>query len=303
MGVTVMTVLTLLFRGPAPAVPGPPRLLEFRLPYLAGDREENAANLARHGAPGAPLLIFLPGTGAAPAHYSSFLRTASSVGYSVLGLDYYNLGRSLTRTCGPVAACYGAFQRNRLDGSAPSRFSQVEAENSIVARLRAALSFLRSRDTGGGWTRFLHGSRIAWSRVVVAGHSQGGAHAAFIAHRYRVRGVLMFASPVMTYRGTTTAAWVGTPGRTPVSRMYGLDAVRDVYSRRILPTWAKLGMGSAGTRPARPAPTGAQALLTSLPMGNPRQAHGRVISDHTPRGADGTPQLEPTWRWMLTQLR
>lgn len=279
------------------------RLLQFTLPYLRSEpTDPNALNIARHGAAGAPLLLFLPATNAVPADYTAFLDTASRAGFSVLGLDYFNRGRSLTRTCGPDADCYGRFQRNRFDGSQPSRFSRVDAADSILTRLGAALNYLQRTDPGGDWGRFREGRRIRWSRIVVAGHSQGGGEAAFIAHYYRVRGALMFASPVETF-ADVSANWMQRPGLTPPSRMYGLASVNDMYYPRIIPSWDKLGMGDVGPSQAVPVPTGSQTLLTSLELGTPRQAHGRVVGDRTPRGVDGTPRLEPTWQWMLAQLR
>lgn len=274
---------------------------QFRLPGL-GAGDPNALNIARSGGTGAPLLLFLPATGAVPADYRGFLSTASEAGYSVLGLDYWNHGRSLTNTCGPDAVCYDRFQQNRFDGSDPSRFSRVDVANSVLSRLRGALRYLQRHDRGGGWQRYVDGARIRWSRLVLAGHSQGGGESAFIAHHYPVQGVLMFGAPVETFEDVS-ARWMNRPGKTPVSRMYGLVDVDDLYYERIVASWAKLGMGAVDPSSARPVPTGSRTMLTSLDLGTPRQSHGRVIGDRGPRTASGRPRLEPTWRWMLARVR
>lgn len=308
LGVVVL-LLAACTTGPAPR-PSPSatsngRLFQFRLPYLRADPDDpNARNIARHGAPGAPLLLFLPATGAVPSDYSEFLDTASGLGFSVLGLDYFNRGRSLTRTCGPDVDCYGKFQRNRFDGTRPSRFSRVGEANSILTRLRAAFDYLERHDRAGDWQRFRDddGRGIRWSRLVVSGHSQGGGEAAFISHYRSVHGVLMFASPVETYQDAT-AGWIERPGRTPPDRMWGLDDTGDMYYDRITPTWARLGMGTVDLDDAVPVPTGSRVLLSSLALGTPREAHGRIVGDATPRVADGTPRLAPTWRWMLERVR
>lgn len=277
------------------------RIFQFHIPGLEpGD--PNAVNIARHAGPDAPLLLFLPATGAVPDDYRGFLDAASDAGYSVLGLDYWNIGRSLTRTCGADASCYDKFQQNRFNGSDPSRFSRVDAQNSVLHRLRAALGYLAEHDRHGDWGRFQDGRHIEWSRIVLAGHSQGGGESAYIAHHYRVQGVLMFASPVETFEDVS-AQWMERPGKTPVSRMYGLDDVDDMYYARIVASWAKLGMGTVDPSLAERTPTGSHVMLTSLDLGSPRQSHGRVVGDRGPRGPGGTPVLEPSWRWMLDQVR
>ena len=274
--------------------------LRFRLPYLDGIAPApDFPNLARAADRPAPLLLFLPATGAVPGDYTAFLKTGADAGYSVLGLDYPNLGRSVTRTCLGDARCYTTLQRNRLTG-APSRFSHVSTANSILSRFRGAIHYLERHDPGGRWGRYLEHGRVDWSRIVLAGHSQGGGESAFIAHYYRVQGVLMFSSPVESY-DDVTASWMKDRGATPIGRMYGFDVVGDLYQRRIAGSWRTLGLRTEG-RPV-PVPTGGHAMLSSLPVGNPLQTHGRSVDDRTPRDADGIPTFAPTWRWMLDQVR
>ncbi|MBK4346829.1 BPSS1187 family protein [Lacisediminihabitans changchengi] len=275
--------------------------LRFRLPYLDGIAPApDFPNLARAAARPAPLLLFLPATGAVPDDYRAFLATAAAVGYSVIGLDYPNLGRSVTRTCLGDAKCYTMLQRNRFTGADPSRFSHVTAANSITNRFRATVHYLEQHDPSGRWGRYLQHGHIDWSRIVVAGHSQGGGESAFIAHYNRVQGVLMFSSPVESY-DNVTASWIDGKGATPVSRMFGFDVLGDIYQDRIAGSWRKLGLGTDHDPVA--VPTGGHALLSSLPVGSPIQTHGRSVDDRTPRGANGVPVFAPTWRWMLDQVR
>src|SRR6188768_1362729 len=92
-----------------------------------------------------------------------------------------------------IPRCYGVVQRNRSEGGAPTEFSAVDRQDSSLNRLLMALSHLQQSDQGGGWSRYYSGDSIRWDRVVVAGHSQGGGLSAYIAHRYRVHGALMFS--------------------------------------------------------------------------------------------------------------
>jgi hypothetical protein len=280
--------------------------LSFRLPTVGGQRyTPNARNIAMRTAVGGPLLLFLPATGAVPGNYRSFLDTAQSVGYHVLALDYWNLGRSVAQTCGTDPGCYGDVQANRFDGSHATRYSAIAKSDSIVNRLRHALRLLEVRDPHGQWGDYLSGDRVRWDRVVLAGHSQGGGESAYIAHQYQVNGVLLFASPVAT-DGTVVASWLTRAGRTPSSRYYGFDARGDVYFSRIQGSWTALKIGGAVTAKtvATSVPIGgSHRLVTDVALGTPGQAHSRMISDSGPRTSAGVPVFRPIWLWMLKAVR
>ncbi|MHA7987722.1 BPSS1187 family protein [Rathayibacter sp. CAU 1779] len=286
----------------SPVPSGTGKVLSFKLPYLERDvADPNAQEVAQHVAGDAPLLIFLPATGEVPNDYREYLSTAVSVGYNVLGLDYWNVGKSVTRTCRWHAHCYTMLQQNRYDGTSPSHYSRVDAANSILRRFRAAIDYLDRQDPGGYWTRFLVNGHPDWTDVVLAGHSQGGGESAFISHFHEVRGVLMYSSPVETY-GDVSASWMGSHGATPVSRMYGFDDVHDIYFDRITDSWTKLGMGDPDPATATRVPTGSHVLLSSLDIGDPLESHGHTVSDLGPRTGAGTMTFRPTWEWMLKQV-
>jgi hypothetical protein len=283
----------------------------FRLPPQHGHSlTPNARDFAAPGKPGGPLLLFLPATGEQPSDYKNFLGTAHAVGYHVLGLDYWNRGRSVARTCESDPDCYTAVQRNRFDGSAPSRFSHVRPAGSILTRLQLALGYLTHRDPSAGWGRYLnHGDSddgINWSHIVLAGHSQGGGESAYIAHRFEVQGVLMFSSPVETDHGVA-ASWMAASGATPSSRMYGLDDVHDVFFKRITGSWRVLGLGAFGRADhgAAPIPSAradSHELLSTFNLGTPVQAHGRTVNDSGPVTARGVPRFRAVWQWMLGKV-
>jgi hypothetical protein len=307
MLVAVLAVPTSAIAGDSPALPdgSTTGIVRFRLPSLDRSRlDPNALNIARAAAKPAPLLLFLPATGAVPENYQDFLMTAYSAGYSVLGLDYWNRGKSVASTCGANAGCYTSLQQNRFNGTDPTRFSRVNEANSILHRLRAALDYLKHNNPHGGWDRYLAkgGQSIRWSRIVLAGHSQGGGESAFISHFHSVKGVLMFSSPVETFKDVS-ASWMEKPGVTPASRMYGFDTTGDMFYARIIGSWQKLGMGTASGAAATRTPSGSHVLLSSLYVGNAQEAHDRTVSDGTARNPDGAPVYEPVWKWMLAQVR
>jgi hypothetical protein len=284
-----------------PSTVGP--VLSFKLPYLEHRiHDPNAQDVAQHAAGHAPLLIFLPATGEVPSQYREFLATAVSVGYSVLGLDYWNTGMSVTRTCRGDPRCYTQLQQNRLSGSDASRFSRVGTANSILHRFGAAIEYLQTLDPQGDWGRYLLDGHPVWKNVVFAGHSQGGGESAYIGHLHKLQGVLMFSSPVETF-GDVSASWMDTRGATPPSRMYGFDDVHDIYFTRITGSWRRLHMGDPDPQRASAVPTGSHVMLSSLDIGGPLHSHGRSVDDGGPRTEKGTMTFAPTWAWMLEQVR
>ncbi|MFZ6992153.1 BPSS1187 family protein [Curtobacterium sp. RRHDQ66] len=286
----------------------------FRLGAIDGERlEPNRDDFAARTASDGPLLLFLPATRAKPAQYQRFLTTALGDGYHVLGLDYWNLGKTLSGTCEADPQCYGQVQRNRFDGTRQSEFSTVSPAGSIVSRFRDAITHLDDVDPKGGWGRFVASNEdIAWQDIVVAGHSQGGGEAAYIAHIRPVLGALMFSSPVESL-GPAHAAWMDRPGRTPASRMYAIDDVRDVFGPRIRGSWRVLGLDAPATTggpdgPWRtdtaPPPDGWEphAILTDISVGTPAESHSRTIKDSTPLAADGQPRMLALWQWLLRRF-
>ncbi|GAA4266879.1 BPSS1187 family protein [Frondihabitans peucedani] len=276
----------------------------FRLGLINGtvvkpDARDWAARTVETG----PLLLFLPATGHVPNNYRKFLTVAAEQGYHVLGLDFWNQGKSVAKTCGVDARCYTEVQRNRFNGYGPSRFSKVDEANSVLARLHAALDYLVKHDPDGGWDQYTTDESIHWNRIVVAGHSQGGGEAAYIAHRTRVLGQLTFASPIITDEDTR-ASWLRQKGKTPTSVMYGFDDRDDIYYPRIEASWRELGMGRHPLTARVPVPSATTAktvhtLVTTADIGDPHLSHLRTITDLTPMTSKGRPLFLPVWEWML----
>jgi hypothetical protein len=278
-------------------------MISFPLPQREGERfSPNARNFARSGRAGGPLLLFLPATRAVPSDYREFLDTASSVGFHVLALDYWNRGKSVVKTCAGIPDCYATVQQNRLNGTHPSVWSAIAPRDSIVNRLRAALGHLRQADPSGDWSRYATGNRIHWNRIVVAGHSQGGGQSAFIAHEHRVQGALMFSSPVQSDSGVP-ASWLVKKGATPVSRMYGFVSAHDMYYENVVGSWEAMGMGAPATTDGSLDFGKAHTIVSDVVLGTPDESHLWTVNDGTPRGAHGVPVFETIWKWMLQRVR
>lgn len=261
---------------------------------------------ARTTGPGGPLLLFLPATGHIPDQYVDYLSAAAKSGYHVLGLDFWNLGHAVADECQKDPRCYLDVQRNRFDGSRPDTFSKVDAANSVLGRLGAALAHLKATDPEGGWGDYQGADgRIRWGRIVVSGHSQGGGEASYIAHVFPVQGQVTFSSPIIVDDGID-ASWIGTPSATPPSRMWAFDDSHDEFYDRIRPSWERLGFGADPLVARIPVPAAGaapHALVSTLPLGTPAQAHLRSVDDLTPEDDAGTPLFQPVWEWLLAQAR
>lgn len=280
----------------------------FRLGAVAGaqltpNQDDYAARTVANG----PLLLFFPATGARPGEYRLFLDTAEDAGYHVLGLDYWNLGRTLSGTCTTNPRCYTELQWNRFNGSDSSSYSRVSPAGSITARFRDAITHLEQVDPAGGWNQFLSASgTIEWSHIVVAGHSQGGGMAAFIAHFRSVAGAIMVSSPVES-DGTFHASWMDHPSATPVARQYAIDSQQDGFGPKIWGSWRVLGFSGAQgpwRTELQPPAVGQNphAIITTYPFPPHSDAHSLIIEDLTPLTTAGAPRMLPLWHWLLTRF-
>jgi hypothetical protein len=255
------------------------------------------------------LFLFLPGTGGQPACCRYLLDTAAQTGFLALGLTYDNT-EAVGKICGNSQACYTLVRRDDFDGSTPTAFSGVTPADSIQARLVDLLRYLAAQHPSEGWSRFLAGSAPRWGKIVVAGHSQGGGDAAYIAKVRGVEGVVMLSSDVdSTATDPPVAATYLTTGHlTPLDRYVGFDHTRDPFNDKIEADWAALDLQSFGPAAAvdgdAPPFDNSHQLLTSaaVPPGPaPRLAtHDSTAVDvQTPLCADGSPAFVPVWRYMM----
>ena len=77
-----------------------------------------------------------------------------------------------------------------------------------MPRLTRLLHQLAEQDPAGQWAAYLDGDEPRWSRIVLAGQSQGGGMAAYLAKTRAVAGVMMFSGgwtrmPEATWRAGT----------------------------------------------------------------------------------------------------
>ena len=246
------------------------------------------------------LFVFLPGTGQNASLFQRVQQEAARVGYHVIGLTY------VSGTATDPSSCYENARLEVIDGVDRSPVADVNPANSIDNRLTKLLQYLAAQYPDEGWQRFLLQGEPKWSRIAVAGHSQGGGNAAMIAKIRLVARVVLFSSVTDSIH-SEAASWEATH-ITPAERYYGIAHDRDLFYRPIRAGWDSLGLALFGA-PATPEtsspPYGStHTLVTDLtPQGGfaGTNAHGAPSNDlNTPLGPDGTPLLLVAWRYLLT---
>jgi hypothetical protein len=159
------------------------------------------------------LLVFLPGHGSSNDSYTDFMNHAAKQGYYVVGLAYQN-GQSIQNMCGYWADCPSYLLQQNVEKNVYHGFYSAQqatwpaASNSINYRLGAFLSFLKSRGIANGfdWEQFYDYStgNVQWSKIVVAGHSEGGATATWITKNKNVLGGIVFEAPYTDWDNATS---------------------------------------------------------------------------------------------------
>ncbi len=250
------------------------------------------------------LLIFLPGTNGVPSGYTDFLGFAASLGYHVIGLDWPNQTGAASTLCNDNLPCYQQLRLESWQGTDETPVVSIDVDNCIHNRINKLLSHLVATYPDEGWGVFDNGNgEPDWNRVVMAGHSQGGGNAAFVASFETVARVVMF-SAVTDSTGPSPvpvpAPWIKTH-ITPSERYYGLDHRDDKeYFPKVSVDWPLLGMdawgGMVDVDSESPPYGGSHELTGTRALTSP---HNQVIANSVPL-VDGVPVYEEAWRYMIT---
>jgi hypothetical protein len=252
------------------------------------------------------LFVFMPGTFGKPQNVRAIVREAAAHGLHAIGLNYPNDATVGSLCNGSADAnCHGNVRAEILTGTDTTSLVSVTRANSIENRLIKLLQALHTQAPTEGWGAYLtNDGQPDWSRIRVAGHSQGGGHAAFIAKRYAVERAIYFSSPADAVAGQP-APWIQIAGVTPGARQAGFIHVRDELTALAVASVAWQAMGLTGPQTSvdgASAPFGGAHQLTTDAAPNPSGTarapfHGSTVSDDvTPRAADGTPLFAPVWR-------
>jgi hypothetical protein len=161
------------------------------------------------------LRVFLAGTGSAAGAYTSFMAEATLRGYDVVGLRYRNQVHSLD-LCGYWPNCAGNLCQQNVMGEFNGCYGADAAVGGAVGGGRARSTTGRAFpdlaqsesywqyqlgriwDSSAAHTTaegFAYNGRPFWSRIVIAGRSQGDETATWITRNKPVITGLVFSAP------------------------------------------------------------------------------------------------------------
>lgn len=284
----------------------------------AGEAPHVVINPSPSVAPRGRLFVFLPGTQGRPAQYSLILRAGAARGFHAVGLNYANqtaMGTLCQSSLQPD--CYWNARNEVILGQGtpvPGQTAVTRAD-SIVNRLNKLLMWMKSTYPAEDWGQFLRSDNtVDWSKVVLAGHSQGGGHVGVLAKSVALARAAYFSSPEDWNEVTNRPAnWTSTRANvTPASLQFGFGSDADtlVPNAHASAHWDALGLtkpagGSVLVDSDSPPFSNSQQLRTALPP-NPASTaltaalknHGvTVVDTSTPVDGSGRPRFDQNGVW------
>ena len=215
------------------------------------------------------LVVLLNGSGSTPAELTfnatqNLFTAAAASGNHVLAVAYRS-DVAVVTMCGSRAECYGASRNTLVNGvfasDADGSLADIREDEGIVSRIDQALRALAASRPGAGWEAFIANppatapaDRIAWQRIIAAGHSQGGGHAAYLAKQFPLMRVVQFSSTCDAAAGipapwtAANSGWIASPTAVffgfsaPTIFTDGVPTGGDLNCPYHLAVWQNLGM-------------------------------------------------------------
>lgn len=219
------------------------------------------------------LLVFLVGTNAEPNSCSKFYKQANDMGYHVIGLSYVNAVNVSNPCSGATASSLQDFCKEVFAGNGfvNSPMTDVDINNCTLTRLKNLLAWLNTNYSSDGWNQFYNAStgNISWNKIVIAGRSQGGTHAAMIGNLKNVKRVICFSSP-REMCSNVNSTWP----TLSLSKYYCFSHTADNYTEQQT-IWSAMGFTETPTDvdTNNPPYNNAHLLTTSISVNNSSQAH------------------------------
>ncbi len=255
------------------------------------------------------LFLFLPGSNSNPFAYDEVQKLAAENGYHSLGISYSNATISPMCAGSNDSLCFDKVRREVITGAALSDSVNVNVANSINNRVLKALQFLNTNFPTENWGQFYSGSTILWNKIAVAGHSQGGGHAAFIAKQNTVDRVVLLASPkdYFTAPLNKPASWINNPSITPSCKYYAIthedDFLGCTYNQQ-LQIFNRLKMDTFAPNAIFETSNGnynkSHVIISTINGLNSSSAHNIVGVDVLAANICKVSFYTPAWNYMIT---
>lgn len=173
------------------------------------------------------LVIGLGGVGTGP-HNGGGLAWATDRGYHTIGLDYFNAS----------GGDQGNNYRESWSGEDVGD-ANVGAMNSIMNRVKTALTYLQGKDPGADWAYYLDAQgAVRWNDVIVFGYSFGAQTGSAGTKYVALHRLVATSGPGIS----DTAPWVSEmPNKTPGTRSFTISGTDDGGHKNHMATAARLG--------------------------------------------------------------
>ena len=255
------------------------------------------------------LVVYLPGTSATPSGYTELLKASAAMGYHTLGLMYPN-GSELYSLAlfSTDLTVMGRCRQEAFDGTDQIAGLTIDNANCIKTRLVKLLTYLNTSYPLQNWAQYLNGTTdVQWSKVIIAGHSQGGGHAFYIAKKVGVYRTIAFASIDYNTNLNQNASWVTQPGVTPITSYYSINHTADEVFAYANVQIQLAAMGLTGpainTETATTPYSNSRTLTTTaIPAITAFGNHSvTCIDSYLPRDASNNPKatLVKAWEYLL----
>jgi pimeloyl-ACP methyl ester carboxylesterase len=193
--------------------------------YVAQDSHYIVYNTSK---PVTKLVLFIGGSFSRPGNYNLFCDNAATQGYDVISLCYSNDVAAASLAGNSDSLAFNKYRQEIAFGTSLSPDVSVDSFNSIYTRTLKLLKYLQSNSSHDWGQYLINSTAIDWSKIIIAGHSQGSGHACYLAKKFPVDRAIMLSGPndYSTFF-TNSANWLRTSGLTPPARMFTLLHLND----------------------------------------------------------------------------
>lgn len=253
------------------------------------------------------LLVYLTGSFGSPKGDTLLPHYAASNGFHAVSIKHPN-SFTVGNICNSDtdSTCFGKVRYEQFFGIDTSSHITIDTSNCISNRIIKLIQYLDSNYPSDNWGQYLVGNNLDWGKVVLAGHSQGGGHAAFIAKHKPVDRVIMFSS-VVDYSTlyNQPAPWISSSGVTSGSKYFSFINTNDEISdiNIIINNWVTFGMGTMTDTTNYKVGcnyNSSQMIYTDILVTGTLANHGSVIVQGTvPLNTSGIPIFQNVWSYLL----
>lgn len=254
------------------------------------------------------LYVFFPGTYRNPTVCKATTKKAASLGYHSIGLMYDNLvaGNPLCKATGDIT-CHSRARREVIDGIDRHPSVNVNFSNSVINRLHKLLVYLNKTYPTQGWGQYILNGKPNWSKIIVAGHSQGGAVAGVIGKFYPIKKVIMISMIDFLNNGKIPD-WETLPANKEKFFAITNSADELVPYPKVKIGWTALGMDVYGGRinvDWNPYPySNSHTLITTITPNTTmvdKYHNSTGVDSYIPKNSAGKYIYDKAWEYLITK--